>query len=1111
MGCCHSTDNDGKVRRVSSSDQHLALSQLDLMDKDVSAMKTIIQNTHRSDSVEDNCGIRESEFFPQRAVKIHLKAAARLPNLDFSITNAVTGGLAVEAARMVGAEKRIEDVSDPYVLFAVGEAGVEWSLRQHQGPIVKSKTIYDDLNPVWNELLEIRVAEDLDNPELHVMLYDSDVTLGGVINFEDDFLGELRIPIQDDGTHDLTMLKEYSLMGELALKNHSTVTMSWEYAHTSNKTTSNKVQYCVTAVTGEDSYVSAGTKQPVYAMFIGDLGATPLLCLQDSCDQVLLSSTATHWQFEWENIGRPLYIAVQLGNSTKEHCWGLEKLHVSRYGKMWTFPFYSWLYSGKPAAVVFEGTAYTSAEMKEQELYHTLQSHKLYDHSKHLNKIDVNNRPIPHHTSGLRVRSIKFKKDRINLTAEEGEKKCNDEDAVNNAIREGRRMSSKTLMESHNYEQVLLLMENRNVDQKQRIERLLNYFTKANQQQENAVSALNIVIDVTRANPQTKSRKIKLDDHDPLEDPSENLHVWAKEHFRRASDALQKHGGEYNDAMYEPYDHEGNIISSAAFAHEDFQQHNRDVLEPLKENLRPLDIKPEERYITLLVARDIEIKTHRQEYPWAKDMYMQNKNADWRMLPGQIHASGKYGPIHSKNLPVPERFANDKQSDYFWNGVRGLANLYLSKFVGKFHPFSHFDDVVTLFRNIPYPDVYLRWKEDEEFARQAVQGYDPAQIRRWVCTSENADVTKTALYTKFPVTDIALGWKKGRLIQLWKEHKLYYIDFHMLENMECWDDLPPKKFHTNGKRPRYCAASIALFYVDEENKGMLMPAAIQLSQDPNVSPIFAPKVDTELDWLLAKMLVQNSGANLHQMISHAMKTHLISEPFVIAAERNLAHCHPLYKILKRHTRYTLAINTKARNGLIDAGGIFDEFISNGGGGHIKLAVECYKSWTLHTNNLKKDLLERGVNDKDKLPYYPYRDDGLLVWNAMEEYIGAVVENHYKTDKDIMADTELQNFAMDVLENGHTSPQFDIAMASTKQNVVEMITTIVWTVSCQHSAMNFGQYKYLGFPLNAPMSIYVDPKFIKKKQYDSEKLIMQKIMPSQHQIIKQISIAYILAA
>ena len=239
--------------------------------------------------------------------------------------------------------------------------------------------------------------------------------------------------------------------------------------------------------------------------------------------------------------------------------------------------------------------------------------------------------------------------------------------------------------------------------------------------------------------------------------------------------------------------------------------------------------------------------------------------------------------------------------------------------MGKFHPFSHFNDVVTLFRNIPYPDVYTRWKEDEEFGRQAVQGYDPIQLHQWTCTSTKQQIQNTILWKKFPVTDQNIGWNTNdlKLQELFALNKLYYIDYFMLENMECWDDLPPKKFNTNGKRPRYCAASIALFYIDSQKR--LMPCAIQMSQNSNLSPIFSPFLDTKLDWLLAKMIVQNSGANLHQMISHAMKTHLISEPFVIAAERNLAHCHPLYKILKRHTRYTLAINTKARNGLIDAG------------------------------------------------------------------------------------------------------------------------------------------------------------------------------------------------
>ena len=60
------------------------------------------------------------------------------------ITRTMTGGIAGGAANLIGS-KAIQDLSDPYMLFAVGEAGVPWPFRQHQGPIVKSTTIYDDL------------------------------------------------------------------------------------------------------------------------------------------------------------------------------------------------------------------------------------------------------------------------------------------------------------------------------------------------------------------------------------------------------------------------------------------------------------------------------------------------------------------------------------------------------------------------------------------------------------------------------------------------------------------------------------------------------------------------------------------------------------------------------------------------------------------------------------------------------------------------------------------------------------------------------------------------------------------------------------------------------
>ena len=85
--------------------------------------------------------------------------------------------------------------------------------------------------------------------------------------------------------------------------------------------------------------------------------------------------------------------------------------------------------------------------------------------------------------------------------------------------------------------------------------------------------------------------------------------------------------------------------------------------------------------------RQLEIKTHQQEYPWAKDLYAAEGSIG-EFFQVRLLLRENMAPFIEKST-VTERFANDKQSDYFWIGVRGIANCYLSKFVGKFHPFSH--------------------------------------------------------------------------------------------------------------------------------------------------------------------------------------------------------------------------------------------------------------------------------------------------------------------------------------------------------------------------------------------------------------------------------------
>jgi len=74
----------------------------------------------------------------------------------------------------------------------------------------------------------------------------------------------------------------------------------------------------------------------------------------------------------------------------------------------------------------------------------------------------------------------------------------------------------------------------------------------------------------------------------------------------------------------------------------------------------------------------------------------------------------------------------------------------------------------------------------------------------------------------------------------------------------------------------------------------------QLSQTPGEeSPIFLLS-DNEHDWMLAKMWVKSADFLVHQLVTHLLKTHLMSEVFEIAMHRQLPPVHPVYKVHVSH-------------------------------------------------------------------------------------------------------------------------------------------------------------------------------------------------------------------
>ena len=194
--------------------------------------------------------------------------------------------------------------------------------------------------------------------------------------------------------------------------------------------------------------------------------------------------------------------------------------------------------------------------------------------------------------------------------------------------------------------------------------------------------------------------------------------------------------------------------------------------------------------------------------------------------------------------------------------------------------------------------------------------------------------------------------------------------------------------------------------------------------------------------------------------------------------RNLPDAHPVYKLLRPHTRYTVAINSKARESLLGPNGTIAAVFSIGSEGQNEVLRRAGKKYSVNWSHIKINVELRGVQDPSLLPLYHYRDDGIKIWDALKEYGESIINLFYPNDDTVKADKELQNFAQDIHTNGF--PAYDGSSLIghdfppsiiTKTELVDICTLIMFTGSAQHAAVNFGQYAYHSFIPNAPLVLH----------------------------------------
>ncbi|KAK4374998.1 hypothetical protein RND71_005675 [Anisodus tanguticus] len=359
----------------------------------------------------------------------------------------------------------------------------------------------------------------------------------------------------------------------------------------------------------------------------------------------------------------------------------------------------------------------------------------------------------------------------------------------------------------------------------------------------------------------------------------------------------------------------------------------------------------------------------------------------------------------------------------------------------------------------------LAWKDDEKFGRQMLAGIMQLLFHQEARMEYGSHFEVTSIlsieYTHETSSKERDGGKGN------EQWRIFILDHH--------NYLMPFLGRINKNGVCAYASRTLLFLKDDAT---LKPLAIELSL-PGVSPgteihrVFRPGTNgTEAAlWQLAKAHVAVNDSGYHQLISHCCRA-------IHYCHQKAVECNaPIHQLLDAHFKDTMHINALARSTVLKAGGIIEKTLYSGEVS-MELSSSLYKEWRFDEQSLPGDLLKRGMafHNPDCLADvqllfedYPYATDGLDIWVATKRWVTLTCLHFYKDDNSLISDHEIQEWWSELQKIGHGDKCCKTWWypMTTLSDLVEALTTLIWISSGLHASVNFGQYGYVGHPLNRP--------------------------------------------
>ena len=353
-----------------------------------------------------------------------------------------------------------------------------------------------------------------------------------------------------------------------------------------------------------------------------------------------------------------------------------------------------------------------------------------------------------------------------------------------------------------------------------------------------------------------------------------------------------------------------------------------------------------------------------------------------------------------------------------------------------------FEAYCALFDTLSLPGIAYTFQEDDEFARLRVAGPNPVLIKNIAALPEHFQLSDAQYGAVINGDTLAKAADEGRL---------FLCDYKPLEVLTpgMWDGIP-----------KFVCQPMALFAVPPGGAS-LKAVAIKCGQEKDKHPIFTPSVAPAeaWGWEMAKLIVEVADGNYHELFAHLGHTHLVVEAFAVATHRNLANIHPLWALLVPHFEGLLFINNAAATSLITKGGPIDHIFGGTIASSQAAAVGARLGFSFYEKMLPADLVARGVGETGALTNYPYRDDALLVWTAIHDWVDQYINIYYANETDLSGDAELSAWVQSLIIDGLVKGFTPIV---SRAQLTQVCTMIIFTASAQHAAVNFPQKDIMAF-------------------------------------------------